>query len=235
MHTIYFIFGGERNTLEDEKANVGIIISLVGIGVGILALAIIFTIGPVIGYNVESANTVPSVATATGTFIFSGNVSNGELANITNGASVYIFEFNTTGTSPGNVCLTNNCIRINLTTGYNTSVLASGNLTDAINANTSTSALVTAVNTTNKTTLTAVNSGKAANSYSLSDNAVNIASSGLSGGVDGSYWSSINQPAITNGSELWAQDTPLMASAAIVAIAAVIIGVLLSALMLHRP
>lgn len=128
---------------------------------------------------------------ATGTLTFSGNVSNGELINITtNDGSTYLFEFNTTAGSTI-ACLTANCIPINLTDSgdddrmYNLSWEASGNLTDAINANASTAAIVTAVNSTNLTTLTYYVTGTGGNAVSLSGNAANITLSGLSGGVEG--------------------------------------------------
>lgn len=51
-----------------------------------------------------------------------------------------------------------------------------------------------------------------------------------------SEWNSNSNPGILNGSELWEQDTPLLGSAAIVVVAAVIIGVLLGSFMLQsRP
>jgi hypothetical protein len=131
-------------------------------------------------------------AAAIGKFTFSGTgetvINNGELINITNSnGNVYRFEFNTSGNPNLATVLTANAIRVNITSGsgHNTSILASGNLTTAINANTSTSALVTAVNTTNLTTLTFTSTGIIGNSITLSDNAINIASSGMSGGVEG--------------------------------------------------
>ena len=49
-----------------------------------------------------------------------------------------------------------------------------------------------------------------------------------------SDWNSASNTAILNGSEIWAQDTPLLGSAAIVVIASIIISVLLGAFMLNR-
>lgn len=82
------------------------------------------------------------------TLTFTGNVSNGELVNITDAitGSVYRFEFNTTGTNPGTVCLTANCIRVNVSIPYNTSIYGAANLTTAMNANTSFASLLTASN-----------------------------------------------------------------------------------------
>ena len=47
-------------------------------------------------------------------------------------------------------------------------------------------------------------------------------------------WSN-NNTAILNGTEIWAQDTPLLGSAAIVVIAGIIISVLLGAFILRKP
>ncbi len=151
------------------------------------------SIGIFIMQTVDEKTSLAVDTPATGTFTFSGNVSNGELVNITYGAVVYRFEFNTTANGSTPVCLTPNCISVNLQAVangevWNTSVRASGNLTAAINANASTAALVAAVNTTNVTTLTAVTTGTGGNSITLSDNAAAIASSGLSGGVDGATY-----------------------------------------------
>lgn len=95
---------------RDERANIGVIMSLVGVSIGVLILGIVFVIGPVVGYNIENSVTLPAT----------------------------------------------------------------------------------------------------------------------------SNWNATNNQAITNGTELWQQNTPLLGSASIVVIAAVIIGVLLGSMMLQR-
>lgn len=182
--------------------------------VGILALVVVYTIIPVVGSQLDIAITIPTNAYATGTFTFSGNVSDNELVNITNGNAVYRFEFNTTNNGSAIICKTTACIPVNLSgiivAGvtnqpklYNQSYLASGNLTATINANVSTAALVSAANTTNKTTLTAVTVGDGQNSITLSDNTANVASSGMAGGTDGSQWDSTTNPNIPTAVSLW--------------------------------
>jgi len=47
-----------KNLITDKKANT--VLLLIGIAVGILILAVIFTVGPLVGYNVESAVTIPT-------------------------------------------------------------------------------------------------------------------------------------------------------------------------------
>jgi len=155
--------------------------------------------GAITGFSNGSAitgyNDVAAVP-ATGTFSFGSitqNVSNGEAANITDPSGFkWIFEFNTTGMGglAQDTCYvyraSGGCIPVNVSygMGWNSSTYASGNLSRAINNNVSTSANTTATNTTTVVTLTAVNAGKSGNSFVLSDNAVNITSSGLSGGAD---------------------------------------------------
>lgn len=126
---------------------------------------------------------------ASGVLTFTGNTSNGELVNITNSGVTYTFEFNSSSLTP-TVCKTPTltvCIIVNVNT-TNTSVISSGNLTNAINNNASVAAFVTAVNTTNKTTLSYITTGVAGNSaVTLAENVTNAGwgASTLTGGVDG--------------------------------------------------
>ena len=124
-------------------------------------------------------------ATSSGTITFSGNVSNGELVNLTWGDAVYRFEFNTTAL--GADCQTANCIRVNVTAFTNTSDGAATNLTTAINANASTAALVTATHSTNRTTVTADAIGRQYNLLATAENAANAAwgAETLTGGSNG--------------------------------------------------
>lgn len=141
-------------------------------------IGILASIGLNLFYSVDTDGT-PAVA-ATGTLTFTGNVTTGELVNITNGG-VHTFEFNTTGTGTSS----STYINVDVSGSNNTSVIASGKLTDAINANASTAAQVTAVNTTNVTTLTAVTAGTAGNSIGTTDTVTNAAfgSATLTGGI----------------------------------------------------
>lgn len=171
---------------DDESGIVEIIHIAVILGIAVAAGSIVLFLTNSI-VTLTGTPSGATEATASGTFTFSGNVSNGELVNITHpNGSVYRFEFNTTN---GSTCLTTDCIPVNLTgvepTGrwWNQSWYASGNLTAAINANATVASFVTAANTTNITTITADAPGAGWNSVVLSDNAANVASSGLSGGV----------------------------------------------------
>lgn len=60
--------------VKDDRANA--VLLLVGIAVGLLILAVIFTVGPVVGYNVESAVSIPTTSgwnSATNTAITNGS------------------------------------------------------------------------------------------------------------------------------------------------------------------
>lgn len=182
--------------------------------VGILALVVIYTIIPVVGSQLDTAVTIPTSVYSTGTFTFSGNVSNGELVNITSGANVYRFEFNTTNNGSAITCVTTNCIPVNLTyqgvcascDNWNSSNRTFMNLTGAINGNASTAAMVTATNTsgvsTNTTTITSDAYGTGGN-YALADTGANIASSGMTGGATGSQWDSVTNPSIPTAVDFW--------------------------------
>ena len=51
-----------KRFLKNESGNIGIILALIGVAVGLLTLAIVLTIGPVVGYNVENSVTVPTTS-----------------------------------------------------------------------------------------------------------------------------------------------------------------------------
>ena len=53
-----------ENLFKDVKAQAGLgtIVMVCGLAVGILVLAIIFTMGPVVGYNVENSVSVPATS-----------------------------------------------------------------------------------------------------------------------------------------------------------------------------
>lgn len=176
--------------MKDNRAQGGAVSFFIGAMIAVV-------VALQVAWPVMDASIYGGEGTASGALTFSGNVSNGELVNITNGAAIYRFEFNTTANGSNAVAITTNAIVINLsrTAGttaypnplvYNNSYLASGNLTAAINANASTLALVTAANTTNKTTITAVASGKSYNSIATSENGAAIVwgAATLTGGGD---------------------------------------------------
>ena len=61
---------------KDERGNIGIVMSLIAVAIGLLVLAVVLTIGPVVGYNVENSVTVPTTSnwnSATNTNILNGS------------------------------------------------------------------------------------------------------------------------------------------------------------------
>ncbi len=155
----------------------------------LIAFMLIGYVGPIAIQSMVNATGLSNGkdATATGFFAFgTGNISNGDMVNITNATSKLTFEFNTSARSPI-ACIAANCIPINLTgvnTVWNNSQFASGNLTTAINANASAAAIVTATNTSNLTSISYYKVGSEGNGVTLTDSSANIVASGLSGGQD---------------------------------------------------
>lgn len=58
---------------QNEEGNVGTVIMLVGVAVGILALAIVLTLGPSIGYSVGSSVTIPASSQWSSTAALNGS------------------------------------------------------------------------------------------------------------------------------------------------------------------
>lgn len=149
------------------------------------ALGLIVVLGAIFIFIADNVVTTTNLQTtnvsATGALTFTGNVTPGETVTI-NG---YVFQFSTIVNGPE---VPSNYINISLVSGYNSSVRASGNLTDAINNNATVVAIVTAVNTTNTTTLTAVPIGTLGNSITTTENMTNgsWAAATLTGGLDAS-------------------------------------------------
>jgi hypothetical protein len=200
--------------------------TMAGLGamvLGVVLIIVLFGIIPTIGESIDTAVTLPTDTDATGALTFSGNVTTGELVNITANSVVYTFEFNTTGTG-----VTDGYINVDVSGGYNTSILASGNLTDAINNNATLATLITAVNTTNTTTVTAVTAGTTANSYATTETGAQTAwaSATLTGGVDGSDWDSSTNTDLPTGAGFWVTISGFVTLSALMLFVGGFIGVL---------
>ncbi len=131
--------------------------------VDFILIVVVATIGINLFFAIDTDGT--AAVAATGSLTFTGNVTTGEMVNITNSGTTYTFQFNTTGNGTTNPSY----IPVNVSNGYNTSIRASGNLTTAINNNATVAAFVTAVNTTNTTTLTADTTGTSGNSIGTTE------------------------------------------------------------------
>jgi hypothetical protein len=175
-----------KNIIKNEKGQAQTILS--GIMIVIMGFAML-TVGGYVIYAVASA--LPSTGMtvtssgqyASGSFAFNGqNVTNLETVTITNGAGVYLFEFNTSNYGVSSNCVAANCILVNLS-NTNKSLNAATNLTTAINANITTAALVTATLSGNTSLISADTIGTTANSIVLTKNTVSVTATGLSGGI----------------------------------------------------
>ena len=129
-----------------------------------------------------NTTTLSDVA-ATGTLNFTGDVTDGELVNITISGTTYTFEFNNTGT------VTAGYIAVNVSNLENTT--AAPNLAAAINSNSSVNASVTATNPTTVTVLLTANTtgdilGTFGNSIGTTENCSNAEwdSTTLAGGLN---------------------------------------------------
>lgn len=174
------------------------------IAIGVLVLIVAFTIIPIVGSEMDKSVTVPGDAYASGTLTISGNVTCGQLVNLTdrNGVVTY-FEFNITN-EPS--CAAKNAAYddVVLARFENTSTIAATNLTAEINTNATTSAAFTATSSLGVVTLTSDVIGRVGN-LAVSENLANGAWSAatLTGGQDGSNWNSSHNTNITTAVDFW--------------------------------
>ena len=168
-----------KNLIENKQGNAKIILlALMTVIMGFGMLTIGTYIYFAIASNADAGTLVASQGRISqGSFSFNGtnltgdSPSGGVITNvtITNGAAIYIFEFNTSS-SGVQTCRTANCIVVNVR-NTNTSLGAATNLTAAINANASVNASVTAARSGNITFVNSVSRGTTGNSIVLSDDA----------------------------------------------------------------
>ncbi len=122
-------------------------------------------------------------AAAVGTYTITGNTSTGEYVNITTGSTNLCYYFNTTGIGKPIGCLV-----VDVRSGGNTSIISATNLTASMNGDSDFTALLTATNPANNTTVvTAKETGINANSYTTTDTVTNGSwgAATLAGGIDG--------------------------------------------------
>jgi len=177
-----------KNLIKDKKANANMIIlsiMVVIMGFGMLVL------GTYIYYAIAGGANAGTITVSTGQQATGGLIMNADLVQgangslrITNGAAVYVLEFNSSEPSPTGCPLTPNCIVLNGNSTYysNTSQNATLNLTAGINNNASLATFLTATANGNTTIITYNTVGTAGNSVVLT-NFIGTASlvSGLGG------------------------------------------------------
>jgi len=207
-----------KSMLKDTAAQLGtsgILGMLVPIAIILLILAVIFSIAPMIGSEVEQTATIPGKTYATATLTFTDVVQDGELVNISD--EVYEFDTNLTTSE-----ITSGHIEVDIAdTSIATAVV---NLTSVINTN---SAYVAASNTSDAVTVQAKTAGSAGNSITVSDTVANASwdASTLHGGSDGSKWNSSVNTAIPTGTDIW-EKTGMFTVVVVVVVLALVIAVL---------
>jgi len=143
--------------IKDNRADM----NMVNAGVMLIVLLVVLYVGIAIVDNVQDATDAGDAVAATGTLTLSGLSSDGELINV----SSVTFELDTEGNyTAGNVQ-----VSITDTARLTTAT----NLTAAINVNGTTSALVTATNTSTSIALTADAAGSGGNSIATTTNMSN--------------------------------------------------------------
>jgi len=207
-------------------------IDLVNTGVMLVVLLVVLYIGINIIDNVEEATAVDIGSAATGVFTTTaGNMTDGDMCNITAGGVTYSFYFNSSADGSASDA-PSECISVGeIAYPWNRSDKVHTNLTAAINGNATLAALITAVNTTaatNTTTITADARGAAANSYGTTETGSlsSWASTTMSGGVDDDtfYTTNVNLIATTDSSYAMAGIMPIVMIA--VAVLAGLLGIL---------
>jgi len=193
-------------------------IDMVQTGVMLIVLLVVLYVGVNIMDNVQSATSQTAPAFATGTYTSTLTPSDGRLVNV----STVTFELDNEGnTTAGHVAVVFSNVLTEVT-----------NLSAAINANGTTSGLVTAVNTSDTVVLTAKAIGTDGNTITTTENRVNASWTGatLSGGIDASplYDTQYSLDDITESSYSMAGIMP------IVMIAVAVLAGLLAILYLFR-
>lgn len=191
-------------------------VGLVAMAIGVLTLIVTFTIIPIVGSQLNASYTLQSDVAATGTLTFSGNVTFGELVNITNGATTYTLEFaNGTATK-------SSYIAMDVSGGNNTSALAPSIFVTAFNGNATVAALATAYNGSGTVTITWDTVGTVGNSVGTTETGAQtaFASTKLTGGVDGSDWNPTHNTNIPTGVSLWESLGSILKVASIILVVA---------------
>jgi len=193
-----------------------------GIGqmaIGVLFLIVAFTIIPIVGSQLDDSVSIPADAYASGSLNITGNVTCGQLVNITapSGVVTY-FEFNVTD-EPSCAAKNGAYDDVVLARYQNTSTIAATNLTTAINANATVSAILTATSSSGLITVTYDTVGTNGN-IAVSESLTNGAWSGttLTGGTDGSDWSSTHNASIPTAVDFWEAVGGIMKIGAIIII-----------------
>lgn len=197
--------------IKNIDANIGMDM-VVGTAIGLIVLAAVFSMAPVIGHNIDTAVDIDRGVRATGTITYTGNSADGETVTI-NG---HVLEFETVGGV--------NPAHIPVAVGDVSAATAVAELAAAINGDASLAALVDATHGSATCTITADDVGVAGNSITTVSACVNASWSAgtLAGGSDsgGSPWVDEDVP---TGVDLWADNASLLSLAVLVIIIGLVI------------
>ena len=197
--------------IENADANIGMNM-VVSTAIGLIVLAAVFSLAPVIGYNIDEAVDLDRGVAASGTITYTGNSAEGELISI----GAYILEFDMVGgVYPG---------RIPVVVADWSAATAVTELAAAINGNASLAAIVDATHGSTTCAVTADAVGEAGNSITTVCGCVNASwgAGTLTGGSDsgGSAWVEDDVP---SGVDLWKDNASLLSLTVLVIIIGLVI------------
>jgi hypothetical protein len=167
--------------------------TMTGLGamvLGTVLIIVLYGIIPMIGYQIDTAVTIPTNVQATGTIIFTGASAVNNSVNIS--TETYQFTNGTAGQW-----------KVDVGSDAGNASYSTSQLVAEITAN---STLVTAVdNSDNSTTVTSVITGTAGNAYGTTENVTNAAwgATLMSGGIDGSNWDADTNTDLPTGHDFW--------------------------------
>ena len=203
--------GRETTMIKNTDANVGMNM-VVSTAIGLIVLAAVFSLAPVIGYNIDEAVDLDRGVAASGTLTYTGNSADGE--SVTIGGR--ILEFDTNGA--------HNPHHIPVVIGDTGAATAVAELAAAINGNASLAAIVDATHDSTTCAVTADEVGEAGNSITTVCACVNASwgAGTLTGGSDsgGSVWVDEDVP---TGVDLWADNASLLSLTVLVIIIGLVI------------
>lgn len=189
---------------RDSKAQIGTMELVLSVAIGLIVLAAIFSLAPVIGDRIDSAVELQEDAAATGTLTFTGNTTDGEWINISDER----YEFDTEGncTFGGG----NNCVDVS--GGNNTTSQSAALFAAEVGTN---SSIVGASADGDGVTLTADTIGSSGNSITTTTNCTMTLGATLTGGTDEGPWADDDIP---TGVDIWSDNASLISLVVLVMI-----------------
>ena len=192
---------GIKKMLKNRKAQVGTMELVISVAIGLIVLAAIYSLAPVIGDKIDGSVTLSQDAYATGELTFTGNTTDGELINI----STDVFEFDNDDSYTHN--------RVNVYGGNNNSSQSAALFAAAVE---SVGNFTGASASGSVVTLTADTIGSAGNSIAIASNCTNlIEPTTLTGGTDASEWAEDDIP---TGVDIWKDNATLISLVVLVMI-----------------